>query len=171
MNVDTSRPFSVVTQFLTEDGTDDTDIVEVKRFFVQDGKKIDHPDTAVPGQSKAHKTINDDMCGDIKNIFGDKNDYSAKGGMKRMSDALGRGMVLVMSLWDDHAANMLWLDSKYPVDSTSVGAERGPCSTDSGKPEDVEANNRDAYVKYSNIRVGEIDSTYNVRGDEVEFLQ
>ena len=26
------------------------------------------------------------------------------------------GMVLVMSLWDDHAVNMLWLDSDYPPD-------------------------------------------------------
>ena len=30
-----------------------------------------------------------------------------------MSDSLGRGMVLVMSLWDDSAVNMLWLDSTY----------------------------------------------------------
>ena len=26
------------------------------------------------------------------------------------------GMVLVMSLWDDHSVNMLWLDSDYPLD-------------------------------------------------------
>ena len=31
-------------------------------------------------------------------------------------DALGRGMVLVMSLWDDHDSNMLWLDSDFPLD-------------------------------------------------------
>ena len=24
-------------------------------------------------------------------------------------------MVLVMSLWDDHEVNMLWLDSTYPA--------------------------------------------------------
>merc|ERR1712137_1162192 len=28
-----------------------------------------------------------------------------------------KGVVLVMSLWDDHYANMLWLDSTFPVDS------------------------------------------------------
>lgn len=38
MAVDTSRPFTVVTQFITEDGTDQSDITDVKRFFVQDGK-------------------------------------------------------------------------------------------------------------------------------------
>ena len=34
-----------------------------------------------------------------------------------MSESMSRGMVLVMSLWDDHDARMLWLDSKYPVDA------------------------------------------------------
>jgi cellulose 1,4-beta-cellobiosidase len=59
--------------------------------------------------------------------------------MKAMSDALGRGVVLVMSLWDDHSANMLWLDSTYPANSTQPGAARGECSTDSGKPDVVES--------------------------------
>lgn len=36
--------------------------------------------------------------------------------MTNMGGALGRGMVLVMSIWDDSAANMLWLDSDYPLD-------------------------------------------------------
>jgi cellulose 1,4-beta-cellobiosidase len=170
MEVDTSRPFTVVTQFVTEDGTDNSDITDVIRFFVQDGKKIEYPDTAVAGQSKAHKTINDEMCEDIKGIFGDNNDYKNKGGMKKMSDSLNNGMVLVMSLWDDHDVNMLWLDSTYPT-TGGPGAARGPCSIDSGKPDDVEANDRDSYVKYSNIRFGEIGSTTTATIPEVEFLQ
>lgn len=56
-----------------------------------------------------------------------------------MSDALGRGVVLVMSLWDDHSANMLWLDSTYPTNSTQPGSVRGECSIDSGKPDVVES--------------------------------
>ena len=28
-----------------------------------------------------------------------------------MGQSLGRGHVLVMSLWDDHLANMRWLDA------------------------------------------------------------
>ena len=31
-----------------------------------------------------------------------------------MGDALGRGVVLVMSLWDDHDARMQWLDGVMP---------------------------------------------------------
>jgi len=101
------------------------------------------------------------MCTNVKEKFGDTNAFGDKGGMKKMSDALGNGMVLVMSLWDDHAADMLWLDSTYPVDQTSIGGPRGSCSTDSGKPTDVESQHPDASVTFSNIKFGEIDSTYD----------
>ena len=83
-----------------------------------------------------------------------------------MGEALGRGMVLVMSLWDDHEANMLWLDSTYPVDKTGPGGPRGSCSTSSGVPADVEAKYPNSKVKFGNIRVGEIGSTFtgNMQG-------
>ena len=42
-------------------------------------------------------------------------DFKDKGGIKLMGEAMGRGMALVMSMWDDHDVNMLWLDSTYPV--------------------------------------------------------
>jgi len=156
MTVDTTKPFTVVTQFVTEDGTDDSDIVEVKRFFVQNGRHIAHPESNVPGAKKQYDSITDEMCDDFKEVFGDQNDYKAKGGMRKMSDALGRGVVLVMSLWDDHADRLLWLDSK---EGTGAGAERGPCPTSSGNPDDVERESPNAYVKYSNIKVGDIGST------------
>lgn len=161
MTVDTTAPFTVVTQFITSDGTDDSDIIEVKRKFVQNGQVIDHPSTNIPTMEKQYDSITDDMCEDVKAAMGDKNAYKEKGGMKKMSDALGRGMVLVMSLWDDHAAQMLWLDSTYPTDKTTVGGPRGPCPITSGDPDTVEKESPNAYVKYMNIRVGEIDSTYN----------
>merc|ERR1711966_504013 len=80
-------------------------------------------------------------------------------GLKQMGKALGRGMVLVMSIWDDTAVHMLWLDSKYPVDSTAYGAERGPCLTTSGDPSETRAAHPDSLVKYMNIKVGTIGST------------
>ena len=48
--------------------------------------------------------------------------------------------VLVMSLWDDGAAHMLWLDSEYPPDRdpSEPGVSRGSCSPDSGDPGEVE---------------------------------
>lgn len=78
-----------------------------------------------------------------------------------MGEAMDKGMVLVMSLWDDHAANMLWLDSTYPKDKTAVGGPRGSCSTDSGDPKDVESQSPNSSVKFSNVRVGDIGSTYD----------
>jgi cellulose 1,4-beta-cellobiosidase len=55
---------------------------------------------------------------------------------------------------------MLWLDSVYPTNSNKPGADRGPCKTSTGIPADVESQNGDASVKYSDIRFGSIDSTY-----------
>ena len=79
-----------------------------------------------------------------------------------MGGSLARGHVLVMSLWDDHAVNMLWLDSTYPTDADpeKPGIARGTCATDSGKPEDVEANSPGATVVFSNIKFGPIGSTF-----------
>lgn len=56
---------------------------------------------------------------------------------------------------------MLWLDSTaYPVDSTTEGSARGTCATSSGVPSDIESNNASASVIYSNIKFGEIGSTF-----------
>ena len=56
-----------------------------------------------------------------------------------MGASMKRGMVLVLSLWDDPQAFMLWLDSDYPLtlDPSKPGVKRGPCARDSGKPKDV----------------------------------
>lgn len=70
------------------------------------------------------------------------------------------GMVLVMSLWDDSAAYMLWLDSTYPPTKTTWGGPRGTCSTQSGRPGPTENEYPNANVKYSDIRIGEFNSTY-----------
>merc|ERR1712070_227600 len=73
--------------------------------------------------------------------------------------AIDAGVVLVMSLWDDHYANMLWLDSTYPVGSTDPGAMRGNCSPDSGVPKDVKSAQANAHVIFSDIKFGPIGST------------
>ncbi|KAG6838559.1 hypothetical protein C0991_000499, partial [Blastosporella zonata] len=73
------------------------------------------------------------------------------------------GMVLVLSIWDDYAVDMLWLDSTYPTtaNATAPGVARGTCATTSGVPATVEANTPNASVTYSNIRFGDIGSTYS----------
>lgn len=62
--VDTTKKFTVVTQFITTDGTDNGDLKEMRRIFVQDGKVIPHPMTNIPGASKQYDSITDEMCVD-----------------------------------------------------------------------------------------------------------
>lgn len=66
-------------------------------------------------------------------------------------------MVLVLSIWDDGAAYMNWLDSTFPVGSTKPGAARGTCDPEAGNPQTVESQYPDASVTFSNIRFGAID--------------
>jgi len=69
-------------------------------------------------------------------------------------------MSLVLSLWDDHYADMLWLDSTYPTTKTGPGGPRGTCATTSGIPANVESQSAGASVTYSNIKFGPINSTF-----------
>ena len=41
------------------------------------------------------------VCNFVEAAFEDIDDFNRKGGLKAVGDALDRGMVLVMSLWDD----------------------------------------------------------------------
>merc|ERR1712146_531073 len=84
-----------------------------------------------------------------------------KGGLKKMGESMKNGMVLVMSIWDDHEANMLWLDSTYPITKTSPGGPRGSCDTSSGVPSQVENDSPNSSVEFSDIKFGEIGSTYS----------
>jgi len=45
--VDTTKKFTVVTQFHTSDGSANGDLSEIRRLFVQDGKVIQHPTSNV----------------------------------------------------------------------------------------------------------------------------
>ena len=40
MTVDTTKPVTVVTQFITDDGTDTGTLKSIRRFYVQGGKVI-----------------------------------------------------------------------------------------------------------------------------------
>ena len=90
-----------------------------------------------------------------------------------MGEAMRSGMVLVLSLWDDHEANMLWLDSDYPLDQDpkNPGVKRGPCARDSGKPWDVERLYANSYVDFSNVKFGNIGSTIQFEEDGVTVIQ
>merc|ERR1719346_461303 len=159
--VDSSQVVTVVTQFITADGTDTGELVEIRRKYVQNGNVIENSVMNIDGFEQ-YDSITEDFCQNYKVAFNDYDDHTIKGGLKVMGESLARGHVLVMSLWDDHEANMLWLDSNYPPDcDTDVpGCARGPCPEDSGVPADVEAEQAESTVYFSNIKFGCIDCTY-----------
>ena len=50
----------MVTQFITSDGTDNGDLSEIRRLYVQDGKVINTPKFTIGG--KEYDSITDDFC-------------------------------------------------------------------------------------------------------------
>jgi cellulose 1,4-beta-cellobiosidase len=159
--VDTSKPITVVTQFITNDGSDNGELVEIRRLWIQGGKVIRNPATDIPNV-KPYDSVTDEMCENVKKAFGDKNDFQSKGGLKGMGAAFERGMVLVMSLWDDHEAHMLWLDSNFPTDAdaSKPGIARGTCPITSGVPSQIETDSPNASVRFSNIKFGALNTTF-----------
>jgi cellulase len=68
-----------------------------------------------------------------------------------MGKALERGMVLAMSIWNDPGQFMNWLDS----------GSAGPCNATEGNPALIEANDPTTSVTFSDIRIGDIGSTFS----------
>lgn len=92
--VDTSRKFTVVTQFHGSGST----LERLSQYFIQDGNKIPVPESQyVSGGSE----IDAAFCDAAKDAFGDSQKFQEMGGLPQMGDATGKGMVLVMSVWDD----------------------------------------------------------------------
>merc|ERR1711976_42370 len=138
-------------------GTDDGKVNEVRRYYYQNGKKVENPSFSLLGNK--HDSITQQFCEDWVGTTKDGTNFIQKGGMDEVDRSVSKGLVLVMSLWDDHFANMLWLDSTYPTDGSQPGSYRGACSIDSGVPADVEKDQADATVKFSDIKFGPIGST------------
>jgi cellulose 1,4-beta-cellobiosidase len=163
--INTNKPITVVTQFITTDGTDDGDLSEIRRFFIQDNQLYPSPSVSMmsveTGEVKAFSTLTDDFCASEKILFNEThNGYKDHGGMRAMGESMDRGHVLVMSLWDDHYVNMLWLDSTYPTDGKTYGDVRGPCDIDSGLPADIEVSSANATVVFSNVKTGPLGTTF-----------
>lgn len=145
--VDTSKPFTVKTQFITKDNTDTGELVEIRRYYVQGGKTI-------YGGSLTDATI-----AQRKLKWGEVNHHQQLGGMKAVGESFSRGHSIVWSFWDDNTAGMLWLDSVYPIDSAADGAARGPCSATSGDPATLRETVPNSQVIYSNFQINKIGST------------
>lgn len=138
--IDTLKPITVITQFYTSDNTTTGTLTEIRRLYIQDGQLIQN---AV--SSSGLDSITAEWC--------DSSDSSTNslGGLTTMGAALGRGMVLVFSIWNDAGQYMNWLDSR----------SSGPCSSTEGNPTIIESTTPNTYTTFSNIRWGEFGSTFN----------
>lgn len=144
--VDTTRHVTVVTQFPVDAHNV---ITEVRQVFKQRGP--DGKLKVVQGGS-----LSEEDAAKQKAKFGEPNHFAQLGGYKTISEAFDRGMVLILSLWDDEYVSMRWLDSVYPVGSDEPGAYRGPCAD---VDTSIEARRRDvpdSHVVYSGIVVRDL---------------
>ena len=60
--VDTEKPMTVVTQFITDDGTDNGDLVEIRRLYLQDGDIIENSFSNLDGNMKSQSWVNLKKC-------------------------------------------------------------------------------------------------------------
>ncbi|KAJ3094677.1 hypothetical protein HK100_006062 [Physocladia obscura] len=161
LTIDTTQPITVVTQFLTSDGTDTGTLSQVRRYWVQNGNIYQTLDATIAGLA-SYNTITDAYCTAERTAFSDTNPL--QGGLAQLDSALTEGVVLSLSLWDDATAGMDWLDSSYPPGATVAGTLRGPCpffNWTTGIPNLRSTYGSSASVTFSNIKFGELGSTFS----------
>lgn len=92
---DTDSKMTVVTQFITADGSDTGKLSSIRRIYVQGGEVIRQSESNVEGIDATNE-ITQGYCTQQKSVFGDTDSFSDRGGMEAMGDAFDDGMVLVM---------------------------------------------------------------------------
>lgn len=159
--VDTEKEVTVVTQFITDTGKDDGNLHEIKQFYIQGTEIIDIPSKL----STDFSSLTDEYCVAEETLFPGNHWSSKTGQVSDMTGALKKGMVLVVSSWNDPASHMGWLDGNS---GSSAGFQRGPCVT-GGIPSDPKSyttfdnstDHTDHKVTYSNLKFGAINSTFD----------
>lgn len=141
LKVDTNRPFKIVTQFPASQGK----LTEMRRLYVQDGKVIQNAAVNVTGPP-AQNFLNDDYCSKTG-----ARRYMELGAHEGFGKSFDRGHVLVFSLWWDDSGFMRWLDS----------GNAGPCNATEGDPKVIRQIQPNPRVTFSEIKWGEIGSTFS----------
>ncbi|KAG8917059.1 hypothetical protein FRC01_002691, partial [Tulasnella sp. 417] len=155
--LNTYQKLTVLTRFITDDGTDTGNLVEIQRFYIQNGKVFSNSLAMSPGlaptSSSEHKSITNEFCNAQKNVFGDMNHFQARGGLQAVGESLKRGVVLSFSILDDWDRHLQWLDGTWPADwpPSMPGITRGGCPANSGDPENLRVEVPNSRVIISNI--------------------
>ncbi|CAG8978842.1 hypothetical protein HYALB_00008497 [Hymenoscyphus albidus] len=140
--VDTTRPFTVVTQFPADaSGT----LTAIRRLYIQDGKVINNAAVNINGIAPFDE-LNTEYCSRPGG-----GTFIPLGGMPVMGEALSRGMVLAFSIWWDIGGFMNWLNS----------GDVGPCNATEGNPEVIVQIEPNPAVVFNEVKWGEIGSTFS----------
>lgn len=107
---------------------------------MQNGKVIEDVASTIP--------VDDAFCS-----ANGATDFMRLGAMKGMGGAMSRGMVLAMSVWWDEGGFMNWLDS----------GNAGPCNATEGDPKIIQQIEKAPSVVFSQIKWGEIGSTFKAK--------
>jgi cellulase len=117
---------------------------QIRRLYVQDGKIVQNAFVNVTGLPDVNY-IDVEYCSTSASRF------VPLGGLPEIGEALARGMVLIFAIWWDPSGYMNWLDS----------GSSGPCNATEGNPTVIEVVQSDPTVTFSNIKWGEIGSTFS----------
>jgi len=179
--VDTTKPVTFVTQFITEDNTDTGDLSEIRRLYIQDGKVIQNSHASALGD-EGGDSITDEFCKKASKHFNKtahnaseawSTSFQTHGGLKSIGEALDRGMVLAFSIWDDNVGRMLWLDGEKTRIDDEAGAKgiaMGPCGFKDGSDAGLKKDLKDdpAVLSVTDLKYGAIDTTYGSNPKEAE---
>ena len=95
--VDTTGPVTVRTRFEVDAATGNLTAIQ---------------QTLEAAGASVTESLTDDKVASQKVLYDEPNDFGETfGGVAQMGAALAKGMVLVLSIWDDASTNMNWLDS------------------------------------------------------------
>ncbi|CAH7681829.1 cellulose 1,4-beta-cellobiosidase precursor [Phakopsora pachyrhizi] len=164
--VDTTKKMTITTQFIAKGG----ELVEIRRLWVQNGKVVKNSKVKIPGV-KSFNSISSEFCSAIRNFTSTPDTFEKNGGLKRMGEIFGEeggagkdvksgkpGATLVFSIWIDSGKDhMLWLDGTL---GSGPAGSRGTCEDSNSTPEFIRKNSPKAFVKFSNLREGELGSTF-----------
>ena len=138
--VNTSKPFKVVTQFHTDDRTSEGRLLEIRRFYVQDGQTIQN--SRFHSENRSYAALSPDFCRSIQ-----AKSFHHHDGLTAIGEALKHGMVLIMGIWG--GGYMTWLDS----------GDAGPCSKKEDQTGYIKKHSPNTRVTFSDIRWGDIGTT------------
>ena len=154
-------PIRVVTQFITADNSTTGPLTEIRRLYISSEGVVQA--NAIPNVAGVtQNSITDTYCTQKASVFSEGGSFKSYSGMAGVDAGMDLGMVLALSTYISYDTRNVWLDSVSPqgADPSAPGNKRGPCDPTSGDAGQDKSQNPNSQVKFSNIKWGDIGTTY-----------